>query len=154
MKLTKIVSFTTVAALGLFLAACGNTRNQAAPVSSSPASSVSATSQSSSMASSQATTAASATAPATATQSGGLDGTYKGRNEEDEVTLVITGTSGTWTQVEPDGEQEIKQVTIDPTNQRIIIGDDTERYFLEGNQLTIEDISEVDVDDTIVLTKQ
>ncbi|MGT2950980.1 hypothetical protein BU202_06760 [Streptococcus cuniculi] len=152
MKLTKIVSFTTVAALGLFLAACANTTNQAAPASSS-SSALAASSSSTTTSSSTAASSASA-APATATQSGELDGTYKGRDEEDEVTLVITGTSGTWTQVEPDGEQEIKQVTIDPTNQRIIIGDDTERYFLEGNQLTIEDISEVDVDDTIVLTKQ
>ncbi|MGT2716353.1 SP_0198 family lipoprotein [Streptococcus respiraculi] len=154
MKFTKIISFTTVAAFLLFLVACGNTQNQTAPASSSPASTVNATSQTSSIVSSQATSASSATTPAAATQTGDLDGTYKGRDEEDEVTLVITGTSGTWTQVEPDGEQEIKNVTIDPSNQRIIIGDDTERYFLDGNTLTIEDISEDDFNDTVVLTKQ
>ncbi|MBF0778383.1 SP_0198 family lipoprotein [Streptococcus cuniculi] len=151
MKLTKNVSFTAVVALSLFLAACGSTQNQARPTQSS-----SATLATSSTTTPSSTTApSSTTTPATEEQTAGeLDRTYRGRDEEDEVTLIITGTSGTWTQVEPDGEQEIKNVTIDPTNQRIVIGDDTERYFLEGNQLTIEDISEVDVNDTIVLTKQ
>lgn len=154
MKLTKVLSITTVTALGLLLAACGNTQTQTAPASSSVASTASSTSETSAPASSQATSNSSTTTSAPATQNGDLDGTYKGRDEEDEVTLVITGTSGTWTQVEPDGEQEIKNVTIDPTNQRIIIGDDTERYFLDGNTLTIEDISEDDFNDTVILTKQ
>jgi len=37
-----------------------------------------------------------------------IDGTYKGQDEGDSVTLVITGTTGTWTKVELDGDQEIK----------------------------------------------
>ncbi|MER0123701.1 SP_0198 family lipoprotein [Streptococcus sp. ZJ93] len=153
MKLTKLFSFTTVTALGLLLAACSSTTNQATPASSTTPSSEAMTSQSSATASSSANASSATTANAPA-QTSELDGTYIGHDEEDQVTLVITGTTGTWTQVEPDGEKEIKNVTIDPTNQRIIIGDDTERYFLEGNQLTIEDISQDDWNDTIVLTKQ
>ncbi|MTB65084.1 hypothetical protein GGG87_08755 [Streptococcus sp. zg-86] len=155
MKFTKLFSFATVTALGLVLVACSTPTNQATPASSTTPSSEVMTSPSSATDSSS--TNASPTTPAAPTtpaQTSNLDGTYKGNDEEDQVTLVITGTTGTWTQVEPDGEQEIKNVTIDPTNQRIIIGDDTERYFLEGNQLTIEDISEDDFNDKIVLTKQ
>ena len=37
---------------------------------------------------------------------------------------MVTGTTGTWTQVETDGEQEIKQVSFDAANQRMINGDD------------------------------
>ena len=37
---------------------------------------------------------------------------------------MVTGTTGTWTQVETDGDQEIKQVSFDAANQRMIIGDD------------------------------
>ena len=59
------------------------------------------------------------------------------------------------TKIERDGEQEIEQVQIDPTNQTMIVGDDVERYRLEGNQLTLEDLSqENDDDDTIVFTKE
>lgn len=154
MKLTKTISITSVTTLSLFLVACTNTQTQVPPTNSSSTSSTSSTSQTSTLSSSSATIASATTTPASSTQTEELDGTYKGRDEEDEVTLVITGTSGTWTQVEPDGEQEIKNVTIDPTNQRIIIGDDTERYFLDGHTLTIEDISEIDRNDTVVLTKQ
>ncbi|MGT2800921.1 SP_0198 family lipoprotein [Streptococcus marmotae] len=151
MNLTKLFSFATVTALGLVLVACSRPTNQATPASSTTPSSEAMTSQSSATASSSTTASTAASTPA---QTSNLDGTYKGNDEEDQVTLVITGTTGTWTQVEPDGEQEIKNVTIDPTNQRITIGDDVERYFLEGNQLTIEDISEVDFNDKVVLTKQ
>lgn len=84
-----------------------------------------------------------------------LDGTYKGMDEEDEITLVIKGNSGTWTEEEPTGKKEVKQVSIDPTNQRMTIGDDIERYMINGNQLTIEDIEQENGEnDTVVLTKQ
>lgn len=84
-----------------------------------------------------------------------LDGTYKGMDEEDEITLVIKGNSGTWTEEEPNGKKEVKQVSIDPTNQRMTIGDDIERYMINGNQLTIEDIEQENGEnDTVVLTKQ
>ena len=84
-----------------------------------------------------------------------LDGTYKGMDEEDEITLVIKGNSGTWTEKEPNGKEKVKQVSIDPTNQRMTIGDDIERYMIDGNRLTIEDIEQENGEnDTAVLTKQ
>ena len=84
-----------------------------------------------------------------------LDGTYKGMDEEDEITLVIKGNSGMWTEKEPNGKEKVKQVSIDPTNQRMTIGDDIERYMIDGKQLTIEDIEQENGEnDTVVLTKQ
>ncbi|MEY8461743.1 SP_0198 family lipoprotein [Streptococcus merionis] len=147
MKISKSILLPTTMILALFLVACSNTQNQVAPETST---SQSSTTSSSSTAVSSSTSASNATGQTTSE----LDGTYKGRDEGDEVTLVITGTSSTWTQLEPDGEQEIKTVTLDPASQRIIIGDDAERYLLEGNQLTIKDIDEDDLNETIVLTKQ
>ena len=86
---------------------------------------------------------------------GNIDGTYMGMDESDQVTLVIAGDSGTWTAVEPDGEQEIKPVKLDAANQNIFIGDDGYRYQLEGQQLTLKEAdNELDDQDTIVLTKQ
>ena len=84
-----------------------------------------------------------------------LDGTYKGMDEEDEITLVIKGNSGTWTEKEPNGKEKVKQVSIDPTNQRMTIGDDIESYMIDGNRLPIEDIEQENGEnDTVVLTKQ
>lgn len=84
-----------------------------------------------------------------------LDGTYKGMDEEDEITLVIKGNGGTWTEKEPNGKEKVKQVSIDPTNQRMTIGDDIERYMIDGKRLTIEDIEQENGEnDTVVLTKQ
>lgn len=46
-------------------------------------------------------------------------------------------------------------MSIDPTNQRMTIGDDIERYMIDGKQLTIEDIEQENGEnDTVVLTKQ
>lgn len=71
------------------------------------------------------------------------------------LTLEVSGNKGTLTKVERDGEQEIEQVQVDPTNQTMIVGDDVKRYRVEGKQLTLEDLSqENDDDDTIVFTKQ
>ena len=84
-----------------------------------------------------------------------LDGTYKGMDEEDEITLVIKGNSGTWTEKEPNGKEKVKQVSIDSTNQRMTIGDDIDRYMIDGDRLTIEDIEQENGEnDTVVLTKQ
>lgn len=84
-----------------------------------------------------------------------LDGTYKGMDEEATITLVIKGESGTWTEQEPNGEEEVKPVSIDPTNQRMRIGDDTVHYMINDRQLTIEDIEQENGEnDTVVLTKQ
>ena len=81
-----------------------------------------------------------------------IDGTYTGQDEGDRITLVVTGTTGTWTQVETDGDQEIKQVSFDAANQRMIIGDDAKIYTINGNQMIIDDMDR-DASDRIVLSK-
>lgn len=42
-----------------------------------------------------------------------IDGTYTGQDDGDRITLVVTGTTGTWTELESDGDQKVKQVTFD-----------------------------------------
>ena len=81
-----------------------------------------------------------------------IDGTYKGQDEGDQITLTVTGKTGTWTKLESDGDQKVKQVTFDPTNQRMIIGDDVQIYTVNGNQITIDD-TDFDPSDRIVLSK-
>ena len=76
-----------------------------------------------------------------------LDGTYKATHEGDTLTLEVSGNKGTLTKVERDGEQEIEQVQVDPTNQTMIVGDDVKRYRVEGKQLTLEDLSQKNDDD-------
>lgn len=82
-----------------------------------------------------------------------IDGTYTGKDENDQITLVVTGKTGTWTEVEPDGDKEIKQVTFEPENQRVIIGDDIKIYAVNGNQMIIDDMDR-ETSDRVVLTKQ
>ena len=79
-------------------------------------------------------------------------GTYKGQDDGDSITLVVTGNTGTWTEVEPDGDQEIKKVTFEPDSQKVIIGDDVKIYVAEENQIIIDDMDRV-VSDRIVLKK-
>ena len=98
----------------------------------------------------QAATSSSQNAPEA--QPTNIDGTYTGQDEGDRITLVVTGTTGTWTQVETDGEQEIKQVSFDPANQRMIIGDDAKIYAINGNQMIIDDMDR-EASDRIVLSK-
>ena len=81
-----------------------------------------------------------------------IDGTYTGQDEGDRITLVVTGTTGTWTQVETDGDQKDKQVTFDVANQRMIICDDVKIYAINGNQMIIDDMDR-EASDRIVLTK-
>ena len=127
-KLT--LSLASMAVLGL-LAACSS---QTAKTSASSSSSQKVSSCTSS------------------SQAENLDGTYKGTDETDQITLTISGTSGTWEEVERDGEKESKPVTVHADNHTLIVGDDLKYYTLEGNQLTIED-DDRDPSDTIVLTK-
>ena len=98
----------------------------------------------------QAATSSSQNAPEA--QPTNIDGTYTGQDEGDRITLVVTGTTGTWTQVETDGEQEIKQVSFDTANQRMIIGDDAKIYTINGNQMIIDDMDR-EASDRIVLSK-
>lgn len=81
-----------------------------------------------------------------------IDGTYKGQVEGDSITLVVTGNTGTWTEVEADGDQEIKKVTFEPENQRVFIGDDIKVYVTDGNQMIIDDMGR-EISDRIVLKK-
>ena len=81
-----------------------------------------------------------------------IDGTYKEQDEGDSITLVITGNTGTWTEVEADGVQEVKKVTFEPKSQKVIIGDDVKIYVAEENQIIIDDMDR-EVSDRIVLKK-
>ena len=98
----------------------------------------------------QAATSSSQNAPEA--QPTNIDGTYTGQDEGDRITLVVTGTTGTWTELETDGEQEIKQVSFDAANQRMIIGDDVKIYAINGNQMIIDDMDR-EASDRIVLSK-
>ena len=81
-----------------------------------------------------------------------IDGTYTGQDDGDRITLVVTGTTGTWTELESDGDQKVKQVTFDAANQRMIIGDDVKIYTINGNQMIIDDMDR-EASDRIVLSK-
>ena len=124
------LSLASLAVLGL-LAACSNQTAQTPANSASPQKVSSSTSSS---------------------QAGNLDGTYKGTDETDQITLTISGTSGTWKEVDNDGEKETRSVKVHADNHTLTVGDDLKYYKLEGNQLTIED-DDRDPSDTIVLTK-
>ena len=111
--------------------------------------------------SSQASTSAEAsisqkseTSPSSSTASSvtNIDGTYTGQDDGDTVILVVTGNTGTWTEVEPDGNQEIKKVTFEPENQRVFVGDDIKVYVAEENQIIIDDMDR-EISDRIVLKK-
>ena len=100
--------------------------------------------------SNQAATSSSQNAPDA--QPTNIDGTYTGQDEGDRITLVVTGTTGTWTELESDGDQKVKQVSFDTANQRMIIGDDVKIYTINGNQMIIDDMDR-DASDRIVLSK-
>ena len=143
---TFTLSIASLAILSL-IAACGSANQQNSQSQSSQPSS----SSSSVTSSSEATT--STEQSSTSSQSSNIDGTYTEKDEKDQITLVVTGKTGTWTEVEPDGEKEVKQVTFDPENQRVIIGDDVKIYAVNGNQLIIDDMDR-ETSDRVVLTKQ
>ena len=98
------------------------------------------------------TQASTSTEVTTASSVTNIDGTYKGQDEGDSITLVVTGNTGTWTEVEPDGDQEIKKVTFEPESQRVFIGDDIKIYVAEENQIIIDDMDR-EASDRIVLKK-
>ena len=161
MKVSKKLVLSALTAMTAFvLVACGNSgrnpSNQAAQSqASSSVSQSTETVSSSSNTNSSANTSSSETSTSSQTATSDLDGTYKATHEGDALTLEVSGNKGTLSKVERDGEQEIEQVQVDPTNQTMIVGDDVKRYRVEGNQLTLEDLSqENDDDDTIVFTKQ
>ena len=81
-----------------------------------------------------------------------IDGTYTGQDDGDTITLVVTGNTGTWSEVEADGDQEVKKVTFEPENQRVFVGDDIKVYVAEENQIIIDDMDR-EISDRIVLKK-
>ena len=141
MSLKKFtLSLASLASLSL-LVAC-SPKEQAAPSTQASTSTEVTTGQ-------QAETTISSSTASSVTN---IDGTYKGQDEGDSITLVVTGNTGTWTEVEPDGHQEIKKVTFEPENQRVFIGDDIKVYVADGNQMIIDDMDR-EVSDRIVLKK-
>ena len=139
MSLKKItLSLATVASLSL-LVACSS-------IAKSTPSSQASTSQVSE------TSASSSATNANTNVASNIDGTYKGQDEDDSITLVVTGNTGTWTEVEADGDQEVKKVTFEPENQKVIIGDEVNIYVAEENQIIIDDMDR-DVSDRSVLKK-
>lgn len=134
------LSLATWASLSL-LVAC-STKEQATPSTQASTSTEVTTAQSAEM------TVSSSTASSVTN----IDGTYKGQDEGDSITLIVTGNTGTWTEVEPDGDQEIKKVTFEPESQKVIIGDDVKIYVAEENQIIIDDMDR-EVSDRIVLKK-
>lgn len=123
------LSLATLASLSL-LVAC-STKEQRTSAAQASTSSEVITSQIS-----EATTSSS-----TNTTAVNMDGTYKGQDEGDSITLVVTGNTGTWTEVEANGVQEVKKVTFEPESQKVIIGDDVKIYVAEENQIIIGDMN-------------
>ena len=148
---TFTLSIASLAILSL-LAACGP-KAQAPAQQSAQQSSTQQQQSSSSAATSASQPQASSSQDTTVAQPTNIDGTYTGKDEIDQITLVVTGKTGTWTEVEPDGDKEIKQVSFEPENQRVIIGDDVKIYTVNGNQLIIDDMDR-EASDRVVLTKQ
>ena len=141
MSLKKItLSLAALASLSL-LVAC-SPKTQSTPSSQASTSAEASTSQKSE------TSASSSTASSVTN----IDGTYTGQDDGDTITLVVTGNTGTWTEVEPDGNQEIKKVTFEPENQRVFVGDDIKVYVAEENQIIIDDMDR-EISDRIVLKK-
>lgn len=96
------LSLASLAVLGL-LAACSN---QTAQTPASSASSQQIASSASSSKDSQ-----------TASQAENLDGTYKGIDETDQITLTLSGTTGTWEEV----EKESKPVSVHADNHTLTV---------------------------------
>ena len=141
MSLKKFtLSLAALASLSL-LAAC-SPKAQSTPSSQVSTSAEASTSQKSE------TSASSSTASSVTN----IDGTYTGQDDGDTITLVVTGNTGTWTEVEPDSDQEIKKVTFEPENQRVFVGDDIKVYVAEENQIIIDDMDR-EISDRIVLKK-
>ena len=148
---TFTLSIASLAILSL-LVACGP-KEQASTQPSAQQSSTQQESSSSAATSASQPQASSSQDTTAAAQPTNIDGTYTGKDENDQITLVVTGKTGTWTEVEPDGDKEIKQVSFEPEKQRVIIGDDVKIYTVNGNQLIIDDMDR-EASDRIVLTKQ
>ena len=140
---------TSLASLSL-LVACSQRAQQVQQPAAQPQSQPVASSSTENT--NQAATSSSQNEPSN--QSTAIDGTYTGQDEGNYITLVVTGTTGTWTKIASDGDQEIKQVSFDAANQRMIIGigDDVKIYAINGSQMIIDDVDR-EASDRIVLSK-
>ena len=149
MKLkTFTLSLASLASLSL-LVACSQRAQQVQQPAAQPQTQQTQQSQAASSSTENTNQAATSSSQNTVTaQPTNIDGTYTGQDERDRITLVVTGTTGTWTQ----GEQEIKQVSFDAATQRMIIGDDAKIYTINGNQMIIDDMDR-EASDRIVLSK-
>ena len=149
MSLKKFtLSLASLASLSL-LVAC-SPKEQATPSTQASTNTSTSTSTSTEVRTSQ--QAETTVSSSTASSVTNIDGTYKGQDEGDSITLVVTGNTGTWTEVEADGDQEIKKVTFEPESQRVFIGDDIKVYVADGNQIIIDDMGR-EISDRIVLKK-
>ena len=95
----KIMSIMTLA-VALFLTACS--QQEQTPKASSSASSHSSETVASTSEKSE--------------QGVSIDGSYRGQDEENTILLVVTGQKGTFTVQDADGEEERKEVSIDPVS--------------------------------------
>ena len=149
MSLKKFtLSLASLASLSL-LVAC-SPKEKATPSTQASTNTSTSTSTSTEVRTSQ--QAETTVSSSTASSVTNIDGTYKGQDEGDSITLVVTDNTGTWTEVEPDGDQEIKKVTFEPESQRVFIGDDIKVYVADGNQMIIDDMDR-EISDRIVLKK-
>ena len=153
MKLKRFtLSLASLASLSL-LVACSQRAQQVQQPAAQPQTQQTQQSQAASSSTENTNQAATSSSQNTVTaQPTNIDGTYTGQDDGDRITLVVTGTTGTWTELESDGDQKVKQVTFDATNQRMIIGDDAKIYTVNGNQIVVDDMDR-DPSDQIVLSK-
>ena len=153
MKLKRFtLSLASLASLSL-LVACSQRAQQVQQSATQPQTQQTQQSQAASSSTENTNQAATSSSQNTVTaQPTNTDGTYTGQDDGDRITLVVTGTTGTWTELESDGDQKVKQVSFDTANQRMIIGDDAKIYTINGNQMIIDDMDR-DALDRIVLSK-
>ena len=151
MKLKRFtLSLASLASLSLLVACSQRAQQVQQPVAQSQTQQSQPAASSSTENSNQAATSSSQNT--VTAQPTNIDGTYTGQDDGDRITLVVTGTTGTWTELESDGDQKVKQVTFDAANQRMTIGDDAKIYTVNGNQIVVDDIDR-DPSDQIVLSK-
>ena len=153
MKLkTFTLSLASLASFGL-LVACSQRAQQVQQPAAQAQTQQTQQSQAASSSTENSNQAATSSSQNTVTaQPTNIDGTYTGQDDGDRITLVVTGTTGTWTELESDGDQKVKQVSFDAANQRMIIGDDAKIYTINGNQMIIDDMDR-EASDRIVLSK-
>ena len=154
MKLkTFTLSLASLASLSLLVACSQRTQQVQQPVAQSQTQQTQQSQPAASSSTENSNQPATSSSQNTVTaQPTNIDGTYTGQDDGDRITLVVTGTTGTWTELESDGDQKVKQVSFDAANQRMIIGDDAKIYTINGNQMIIDDMDR-EASDRIVLSK-